>query len=217
MVDILQLGIIAAALQVAGYLVYGSRMLRKDIKPNGASWFMFSYGTALLLILEWDRDASFALLALPAACAVSSVFVAWYCLRQSRRAWWPEHSIEKFSFAFDVLLTITYASTWILLTKGVIDESGRDVATILILACWNVGIFTSFFPLLRQVYYHPSQERAIPWIIWSCAYGVLAIVTILEQGGFDELFLYPMINVFTHGFIAARIGFWHLSRAQPVI
>src|SRR3989344_1374838 len=217
MIDIVELGIVAAALQVAGYLVYGSRVLRRDIKPNGASWFMFAYGTGLLLILEWGRGASFALLALPAACAISSIFVAWYCLRQSSTAWWPEHPLERFSFLFDVLLTITYASIWVLLAKGIIDESGKDVATIIILACWNIGIFTSFFPLLRQVYFHPTHERAIPWIIWTCAYGVLGIVTVLEQGGFDELFLYPMINVFTHGFIAARIGFWHLSRAQPVI
>lgn len=56
---IVELGIVAAALQAAGYLVYGSRVLRRDILPNPTSWLMFAYGTTLLFILEWDRDASY--------------------------------------------------------------------------------------------------------------------------------------------------------------
>src|SRR3989344_4876352 len=94
--EILTLGIFAAALQATGYLVYGFKVLRKEILPNPASWLMFAYGTSFLLILEWDRDASFALLALPAACALLSIIIALYCLHKVRRAWWPEHGLEKF-------------------------------------------------------------------------------------------------------------------------
>lgn len=212
---VVELGIMAAALQAAGYLVYGSRVLRRDILPNPTSWLMFAYGTTLLLILEWDRDASFALLALPAVCAMMSIGVAFYCLRHVGRGWWPEHPLERFSFMFDVFLTISYLTVWILLIRGFIGEELKDLADIVILACWNVGVFTSFFPLLRQVYRHPMTEHVLPWVIWTVAYVILTYVTVVEQRGMDELFLYPMINVLIHGFITLRIGVWHLMRSRP--
>src|SRR3989344_1630949 len=118
--DMIQLGIVAAALQAAGYFFYGSKVLRKDILPNPTSWLMFAYGTTLLLVLEWDRDASFALLALPTVCAIMSVGVAIYCLKHVERAWWPTHPLERLSFALDVTLTIVYLSVWVFLTKGII-------------------------------------------------------------------------------------------------
>src|SRR3989344_3985059 len=102
------LGLVAASLQATGYLVYGFKVLKRDIAPNPASWLMFAYGTTLLLVLEWDRGASFAVLALPFICAVSSAVVAWYCLRKAQRTWWPEHVLERISFVLDVLLTVAY-------------------------------------------------------------------------------------------------------------
>jgi len=211
---IVELGIVAAALQAAGYLVYGSRVLRRDILPNPTSWLMFAYGTTLLFILEWDRDASFALLALPAVCAVMSIGVAVYCLKHSERHWWPAHPVERFSFFFDILLTITYLTVWFLLFQGIINEEFKDFSDVFVLACWNIGVFTAFFPLLRQVYRHPLTEHALPWIIWAVAYVILAYVTIAEQGGIDELFLYPLINIAVHGFIAIRIGFWQWNHSR---
>jgi len=212
--DIVILGIVAGALQAVGYLVYGFKVLKRDITPNATSWMMFAYGTTFLVVLEWDRDASLALLALPVVCALSSIGIAWYCLRKARRTWWPEHRIERLSFFFDVLLTIAYLYTWVLLLQGSIGEQGKDWAEFFILICWNVGIFTAFFPLLRQVYRRPASEHAAPWLIWTCAYTTLAFVTLAQQQGLDELILYPVINTAIHGFIAARIIFYHLRNGQ---
>ncbi len=209
-------GIIAAALQVAGYLFYGSKVLREDILPNPASWLMFAYGTLFLFIVEWDRDASFAILALPAACAISSIAVALYTLRK-QRGWWPEHILEKFSFGLDILLTVAYVSAWFFFTGDLISADMREAATIIILLCWNVGIFTSFFPLLRQVYHHPRTEHALPWIVWTGAYVMLATVTVMEVGGINELFLYPVINACVHGLIAIRTAYWHHSHGLSIV
>lgn len=205
--ELTTLGLLAAALQAIGYLVYGFKVLRKEILPNPASWLMFAYGTTFLFVLEWDRDASLALLALPAVCAVLSIAIALYCLRKVRRAWWPEHGLEKFSFSLDVLLTIAYLFTWMLLAQGTIAVADKDWADTFILLCWNIGIFTAFFPLLRQVYLHPATEHVTPWIIWTCAYATLAMVTVMQQPAFDELILYPLINTLVHGFIAVRVGY----------
>lgn len=211
--DILQLGILAALVQTAGYAFYGSKVLARDIRPNAISWIMFAYGTTLLLIVEWDRDASLALLALPAACALSSIFVAFYALR-NERAWWPKNQLERSSFFLDVFLTIVYFATWIFIARGIISEAEKNLAEVIILICWNIGIFTAFFPLLRQVYVHPRSEHAAPWMIWTAAYVLLGFITFVEVGGINELMLYPLVNAAVHGFIAIRVGVWHLTHTQ---
>lgn len=212
--EVALLGVLAGSLQAVGYLVYGFKVLRRDVLPNPASWIMFAYGTTLLLVLEWDRGASLALLALPFVCAVSSIVVAWYCLRKVRRAWWPGHILERISFVLDVLLTVAYISAWTLLSQGIIGEEVRGATVIFILMCWNVGIFTSFFPLLRQVYHHPATEHFEPWVIWTCAYGILTILTFVERGALDALILYPALNAAVHGFIAVRVGYSRWRRTQ---
>ncbi len=214
--EAIQLGILAVLLQAAGYAFYGSKILRMDIRPNPASWLMFSYGTALLFMVEWDRDASFALLALPAACALSSIIVAFYALRKSR-GWWPADTLERFSFAFDVVLTFVYLSTWILLAGGFIAHGDKDLAEIFILICVNITTFTAFYPLLRQVYNHPYTEHALPWIVWSFAYAILAIATFIERGWVTELMLYPISNIFVHGYIAAHTSIWRYQHNRSVI
>ena len=214
--EALQLGIFAALLQVAGYALYGSKVLKRDIRPNAISWFMFAYGTTLVFVLEWDRDAGLALLALPAACALSSIAVAIYALRGTKE-WWPEHPLERLSFGLDILLTVTYVSAWILLLNGLIVQSQKDWVDILILVCWNVGIFTAFYPLLRQVYSNPETEHAMPWMVWTLAYFMLVLATFFEVGGFNELILYPLINVAVHGFVALHTARWHWIHSKAVI
>src|SRR3989344_52012 len=215
--EVFALGIVAASLHVVGYLVYGFKVLRRDLLPNPASWVMFASGTTLLPVLEWDRSATIGLLLLPLVCAISSIVVAIYCLRKVRRAWWPEHLLEQASFVIDVLLTVAYVGAWILLAQGVIGEGARSTTVIFILICWNVGIFTSFFPLLRQVYRHPMSEHFESWVIWTCAYAILTILTLVEQGGLDELFLYPALNAAVHGFIALRVGYAHWNRTHSIL
>ncbi|MBI4090794.1 MAG: hypothetical protein HY422_02115 [Candidatus Komeilibacteria bacterium] len=214
--EALQLGVFAALLQIAGYTFYGSKILRRDILPNPTSWLMFAYGTSLIFVLEWDRDASLALLALPAACALSSIVVAVSTLRNTR-SWWPEHLLDRFSFGFDVFLTVIYLSTWFLLVNGIIFEAQKDLADIIILVCWNIGIFTAFFPLLRQVYLHPQTEHAMPWIVWTSAYFMLTFATYVEVGGFSELMLYPLINLGVHAFIATHTATWRLRQGLSLI
>ena len=210
--DILALGILAAGLQILGYLAYGFKVLRRDILPNAASWIMFAYGTSLLVILEFNRGASFALLALPLSCALASIFIARYAMRKTRRAWWPEHWLERLSFFLDVVLTAAYLGTWILIVNDLITAETKETAELLILMCWTIGVFTAFFPLLRQVFRHPASEHALPWLIWSLAYGCLLVVTVMEEGVVTELVLYPLTNLVVHGFIAYHTAYWRYMR-----
>lgn len=191
----------AAALQALGYFIYVTHVLKKEIRPNAASWTMFAYGTTLLLLLELDRGAQWELLALPAVCALSSILVAVYCKSRGGRLL-PRHGVDQASFFLDVCITVVYISAWILLTRGSIDQAQKNAIDLLLLICWNVGILTAFFPLLREVYHHPHSERSLPWVVWSCAYGLLLLATLVKQGGVDELALYPLINLVVHLFVA---------------
>ncbi len=215
--SVLFLGIAAAILQTVGYFTYGWKVLRRDIQPNATSWLMFAYGTSLLVLVEWDRDASFALLALPAICAVLSIAIALYCLKRVRRLWWPAHPLERFSFSLDVGLTLLYIIAWILVDKSLITDAQKSLAEVLILVCWNIGVFTAFFPLLRQVFHHPLTEHALPWYLWTVAYSLLAYITYLEVGTFNVLMLYPLTHVIVHGIVAVHTGRAHFKRNNSIL
>ena len=74
----LYLGLLAGVLQLVGYLIY---VRDEEIEPNPVTWLMFAYGTMLLTMLEWDRQASAAELALPLVCSSMALYVAGRC-------WW---------------------------------------------------------------------------------------------------------------------------------
>ncbi len=201
---ILLFGIISGFLQVLGYTVYIRESFRKEIDPNPATWLMFSYGTSLLAILEWDRDASLALLALPVACAGMSIIVAILCwLRGTLR--WPRDWESQWAiraFIADVGLTTAYFVAWVLNMSEILAEEGRSIAALVFLIGSNVTTFTAFTPILQEVYESPQKERALPWIVWTLAYTTLGVATILESGFWTELLIYPVCCTFLHGAIA---------------
>ena len=105
---IVQLAILAALLQALGYVLYARLFLKKVIRPNAASSFMFAYGTALLVLLEYGDGASWPMLALPATCAFMSVVIALLCLRKGATE--PVDKVEATAFSADVWLTVLWAA-----------------------------------------------------------------------------------------------------------
>ena len=77
------LGLAAGALQVVAYTIYTLQVVRAECRPNGMTWLMWSYGTLVLLIIEWDVGAPISILILPAVCSVCSLFVAGYAFARS--------------------------------------------------------------------------------------------------------------------------------------
>jgi len=198
------LGIAAGLLQALGYVFYIQKSLRKEVDPNPATWLMFAYGVALLTILEWDRDASFTLLVLPIVCGVMSIFLAILCWRRGTLRWptkW-EDKWELGAFKGDIGLTTLYASAWFLYAFAFLNEEERSFWALLFLIGSNATTFTAFIPILRSTYVHPSRERMLPWLVWTSAYCLLGGATILEEGVWTELLIYPVSNAFLHGAVA---------------
>lgn len=206
---IVYVGLLAGALQLIGYLLY----LRDDeIEPNPVTWLMFAYGTILLTLLEWDRQASGAELVLPAVCSSMAIYVAGRCWWRARqkdpsrywpREWWPDDWRDRASFQADLALTALYLGAAALAWSRWIGEDAREVAVVVFLIGANLTTLTAFFPLIRSVIEDPSHERTAPWAVWSIAYALLGLTTWAVQGELlSELMIYPVLNTLLHGTVA---------------
>lgn len=206
--SILLLGIIAGLLQLLGYILY---LTNKNIDPNPVSWFMFAYGTGILMILEWDADASFAELFLPTICAVLAIVVSLRCWLRARSNdpskywpsdWWPEDHWEQKSFILDILITIGYITAWILATYAILGAENREIIVLVFLFLSNLSTFPSFYPILNETFIHPHKENWVPWLIWTFAYGILSLVTYqIHHDLFHPLMFYPVSNTILHAWV----------------
>lgn len=187
--------LIAAVLQVIGYLLYIRGFLRKSIRPNAASYLMFAYGTSLVAFLAWESGATWQELVLPVVCAMMSIIVAMLCFRKG-----ATDSIDRFEaiiFSADVVLTVAYVT--LVLTQ--IHTIGHAV---LFLVLGNITTFTSFLPIVRSTWRSPQREQPLPWLVWTTAYATLTVSTLISNGLTNPVLLfYPLINVMLHGSIAA--------------
>jgi SET domain len=188
------LGSFAAVAQVVAYVGYLRLFLAGKIRPNAASWFMFAYGTAVMTVLEWQSSAQWFELALPITCASMSLIVALLCLRN--HATYAIDRSEKITFGADVLLTIAYIVSAIVIR-------GHNKFVVLFVVAGNITTFTSFAPLVLSTRREPQREQPLPWTIWTCAYGSLLAATIAADGfSSPELLLYPGVCVALHGLVA---------------
>lgn len=193
-------GIAAAVLQIAGYWLYLRNFVKERIRPNAASFLMFSYGTALLAFLEWRNNASWPVLLLPVSCAVLGIIVAAMCLR--RGATEPIDRFEAFAFSTDLWLTIAYA--WFALGLGAALGMGTvDSVVTPFLIVTNLTAITCFIPIVRSTWRAPYRERPGPWIVWTIAYMLLGVTTFAaDRGATPSLLLYPVLNATLHGAVA---------------
>jgi hypothetical protein len=210
-------GIIAGLLQLWGYILY---IKNEDIDPEPVTWFMFAYGTLILAILEWDANATFAELILPTVCGALAIYVSYRCWKKARKLnpdkwwpkdWWPEDTMDKLSFVGDIVITITYIIAWVLAGIAFLDNETRELAVLAFLFLSNLSTFPSFYPILHSTWKHPEKEHWTPWIIWSIAYAVLALVTWSTHNAFwHALMFYPVSNAVLH----ALVGILSLRKKQ---
>ena len=212
------LGIIAGLLQALGYFFYIYLTLKRGLRPNATTWFMFAYGTLLLTVLEFDRDAGWALLILPITCTVLGVLVAGICWYLGTLKW-PDDWGDRTAFVMDVFLTFCYLSSWVLQERGALTQTQTRFAVAAFLVASNLTALTSFGPLLREAWREPEHERYEPWLVWSLAYTTLGIGTYLTVGLWSELMLYPLLNAPLHGAVAwlARPCRRRLSKEDQVL
>lgn len=193
--------ILSGLLQALGYFVYVKKTLANEINPNPTSWLMWSYGTALVLILEWSHNASAAMLVLPAVCSISSMVVAFICSRRGTFKW-PNETSDKIALYTDLTLTLTFIIIWILVSVQILDVGQQEVANISLLVIGATSSIITFVPLIRNTWGNPNDEHWIMWAIWTLAYGFLLLATILSDHWTWDLAIYPAINCCLHFTVA---------------
>ncbi len=200
------IAVFAGCVHGAAYVYYLRLAVRGRTWPNPASWLMFAYGTALILLIESRAGASWHELLLPLVCATSSIFIAVAAWRKSGAAtlltpfdWW--------AFRADVALTVAYLAVWYAMQSGFIAAEYRLGANVIFLVGVNATTLTSFLPLLMSVRRDPSTEHPGPWAMWSLAYLLLIVVTVLDKSGPEGLLLliYPAVNFILHTNVAALV------------
>ncbi len=200
MVTVFTLALLSGLFQALGYIVYIRKSLRHEVEPNPSTWFMFAYGTAMLTVLEYDRDADFTLLVLPITCAFLSLRVAAICWSQGRLKW-PKRWLDRSAFLIDLTLTAAYISVWMATKDGRISEEQHVLLVLSFLALTNASTAVSFIPILGGAWEEPKNEHPLPWFIWTTAYCTLGYVTYLEYGIWTEFMVYPASNALLHGLV----------------
>lgn len=190
---ILMLGIFSGILQFIGYCVYAHNVSKDKIKPNPASWLIWSYGNILVcLSYVFLMDGKFTIAAeiLPIVCSVTCVIIAVYFTIIGKFR--PLLSFEKKIIFFDLFITLLWVSSEFfnlhILPVGLIH--------ILLL----LSTVLSFIPLYKEVFDDPSVEKPKAWFIWCFAYVTLLVVVLLEGGDFYSV-LYPILYAVLHGIV----------------
>ena len=75
------LGLTGAILQLVGYAVYIRWISINGVVPNFASWLLWSSGSVVTLAVYSDVTDDWSKLALPIACAASSMFILFLAAR----------------------------------------------------------------------------------------------------------------------------------------
>lgn len=203
------LAVVSGLLQALGYTVYIWKSLRKEVNPNPTTWLMFGYGTALLTVLEWDRNARWELLVLPIICAVLSVAVAAICyFRGTLR--WPNEPYSRAAFGTDIALTVGYVSVGLASLLSFVSEDERKLLALTFLILSNASTVVSFVPIVKETWDDPSQEHPLAWTIWTLAYATLGYVTFREEGAWTEFMIYPISCALLHGLVGALAFRAHL-------
>jgi hypothetical protein len=204
-INAIQLGYISGAFMIMGYWLYIRHALVDGFDPNPSTWLMFAYGTALLTVLEFDKDAAWHLLLTPIACSVLSIWVALICWRRGKIRW-PDRWEDRSAFILDIVLTIAYVSAWVIATYGLIEtftETDRENAAFFFLIFSNMTTLTAFAPLIISSFKNPGEEYAPAWTVWTLSYITLGIATYVDEGTvLTELMIYPALCTVLHGLTA---------------
>lgn len=198
------LAISASAVQSVGYGIY-LYLTGKAIEPQPTTWFMWGSTTWIIAMLEAHvmlrhGETHWELLLLPLICGFMAFIVALRCWQRGTLRW-PEEWQDQFALVVGMGLTcLGYLPGFALVEYGLIAGSTHAFMAAALLSILNFITVVEFSPLLRSTWKNPSNERALPWVIWGGAYGMLLLATALETG-WSPLLVYPGMNAVLHGFV----------------
>jgi hypothetical protein len=183
------LGSVAFILHIAGYAVYTAEVLRAEIRPNVATWFMWLFGSAVeVLTYNAIPGGHWATSALPFGCflGILAACVA-TVIKRVRSGSGSVHTPERSDWvwlSFDVMAAVY----WL----------GGGSSALANAFAVSTSVF-SFIPIWRTTFNDPTSEKPLAWLLWSLAYAAMLLAVITGDGANEVgLYTYPVCYLIFH-------------------
>ncbi len=177
----LYLGIGAGLLQLVGFAFYNKQIFHGTSVPNAATWTVWAFIGLLSGFSYAAMTGDVAKYFLPLASALASVVTFVYSLFAGKF-----RCLDRWE--------------WLVLALGVLGglvwwwSRSATYANLIVVGAEIIA----FFPLMRGVWKNPALERPLPWLIWTSAYSVNALVVLLRWTGHYQDLVFPVSMIFLH-------------------
>jgi len=181
----LVLGVVAALLHAAAYVLYNRQAKLGQSQPNPISWSVWAF-LAILNALTFtgmsDRVSALQFVAGSVACFCTFIYV----LTIGKFAWPKRGAKEWKIFGLGIIAAIVWFAF-----------HSAEWANMVVL----LGFVISFKPTYDGVKADPNKETPLSWVIWTVAFGITIINLIIRD---KELvaFITPVVLLLSHGSIA---------------
>jgi len=176
-------GKLAGIISLSAFFPYILSILRRETKPNRASWIIWAIVSSIIALSYRDVGASYAFLA-PVGYVVGSIIVLILSIRNGVGGWTPFDRLCLIGAAFSLLLWRIFNS---------------PISALL------VNLFINFLgtlPTIRKAWYQPETESKIAWVLFSS--GTIVNLFAIEKWTFS-MAVYPISMVFIVGIVVILV------------
>lgn len=167
-------GILAGALNILAFIIYNKQMLQETSRPNSATWalwvFTYTLNASSYIIMSGDLIKSILSITNAVACVLTFIF-SLYKGKLSKIDLW-----DGLTLGIGIIAILVW---W--------HYKSATYANMIL----QVSSVVSFYPTARGIWKDPTQEKALPWCIWSidCILNIIAII-LRWKGQYSDL-AYP--------------------------
>ena len=182
-------GKLAGIISLTAYAPYIISTLRKETKPNRASWFIWLTVSLIIALSYRDAGASYAFL-VPVGYTIGSTIIAILSLKYGVGGWTRFDRNCLFGAGISLVLWRIFNSP---MTALLINLFINLLGTL---------------PTIRKAYYQPETENKVTWSMFSL--GTIVNLFAIEKWVFS-MAVYPVSMVFIVGIVTVltlRINKW---------
>jgi hypothetical protein len=176
-------GKLAGIISLAAYAPYILSILRKETKPNRASWIIWAVVSAIIALSYREAGASYAFLA-PVGYVIGSTIVFILSIRHGVGGWTPFDRKCLIGAAISLVLWWVFNS---------------PMSALLINLFINL---LGTLPTARRTWYQPETESKVAWSLFSL--GSIINLFAVESWNFS-MAVYPVSMIFLIGMVTVPV------------
>jgi hypothetical protein len=176
-------GYFAGILSLAAFAPYILSILRKETKPNRASWFIWLVVSLIIALSYRDAGAEYAFI-MPVAYTIGAAIIASLSLKYGTGGWTRFDRVCLIGAGIGLTMWVTFNS---------------PMSALLISLFMN---FLGTLPTIRKAYYQPETENRLAWTLFSL--GNLLNLFAIQEWTF-AMVVYPVSMVFIVGSVTVLV------------